>query len=160
MAFTLTLRGTPQLYYGDEIALPGEGDPDNRRDFPGGFPGDARNAFLASGRTAEQEQMWTWTRDWIALRKAHPALRRGVLIELDVGANLYVFARRHGEETIVIALNRDAKPATARFPAAALGAREGMQLVPLLGDGEKTAVTGAEASLRLPPNSAIAFRVL
>jgi neopullulanase len=160
MAFTLTLRGTPQLYYGDEIALPGEGDPDNRRDFPGGFPGDARNAFLASGRTAEQEQMWTWTRDWIALRKAHPALRWGALIELDVGPNLYVFARRHGEETIVIALNRDAKPATARFPAAALGAREGMQLVPLLGNGEKAAFIGAEASLRLPPNSAIAFRVL
>jgi glycosidase len=159
MAFTLTLRGTPQLYYGDEIALPGESDPDNRRDFPGGFPGDERSAFVSSRRAAEQERMWTWTRDWIALRKAHPALRRGALIELDVGANLYVFARRHGEETIVIALNRDAKPATARFPAAALGAREGMQLVPLLGDGEKTAVTGAEASLRLPPNSAIAFRV-
>jgi hypothetical protein len=30
----LTLRGVPQIYSGDEIALPGRADPDNRRDFP------------------------------------------------------------------------------------------------------------------------------
>ena len=77
LAFTLALRGIPQLYYGDEIAMPGEGDPDNRRDFPGGFPGDPRNAFEPSGRTPEEQQAYTWTRAWIALRRAHSALRRG-----------------------------------------------------------------------------------
>src|SRR5262249_9513936 len=40
---TLTLRGVPELYYGDEIGMPGGGDPDNRRDFPGGWREDARN---------------------------------------------------------------------------------------------------------------------
>ena len=39
--FLLTARGTPLVYYGDEIGLRGGGDPDNRRDFPGGFAGDA-----------------------------------------------------------------------------------------------------------------------
>ena len=34
----LTLRGIPQIYYGDEIAMPGGADPDNRRDFPGRLP--------------------------------------------------------------------------------------------------------------------------
>ncbi len=34
--FLFTTRGTPLLYYGDEIAMAGGGDPDNRRDFPGG----------------------------------------------------------------------------------------------------------------------------
>ena len=54
LAYTLllTVRGTPLLYYGDEIALPGGGDPDNRRDFPGGWAGDPRNAFDPSGRHA------------------------------------------------------------------------------------------------------------
>ena len=47
--FLATARGIPLVYYGDEIALPGGGDPDNRRDFPGGFQGDARNAFEAGG---------------------------------------------------------------------------------------------------------------
>ena len=51
-AFTLimTSRGTPILYYGDELAMPGGEDPDNRRDFPGGFPGDSRNAFVDMDR--------------------------------------------------------------------------------------------------------------
>src|SRR6202022_616252 len=34
---TLTLRGVPALYYGDEIGMPGGGAPDNRGDFPGGW---------------------------------------------------------------------------------------------------------------------------
>src|SRR5271170_7922828 len=41
----LTLRGIPELYYGDEIAMSGGDDPDNRRDFPGGWPDDRQNAF-------------------------------------------------------------------------------------------------------------------
>lgn len=48
-----TLRGTPEFYAGDEIAMPGGADPDNRHDFPGGFPGDAANAFNAATRTAD-----------------------------------------------------------------------------------------------------------
>src|SRR5437660_4750231 len=47
MAQTLvmTVRGTPLLYYGDEIAMAGGDDPDNRKDFPGGFPADGIDAF-------------------------------------------------------------------------------------------------------------------
>ena len=71
IAFTLSVRGIPQLYYGEEIAMEGKDDPDNRRDFPGGFPGDARNAFQPGGRSREQERMWEWTRDWIRLRREH-----------------------------------------------------------------------------------------
>src|SRR5690606_2640709 len=56
LAFTLlmTLRGIPQIYYGDEIGMmgdKGQGDGDIRRDFPGGWPADPQNAFEASGRT-------------------------------------------------------------------------------------------------------------
>ena len=46
-AFLLTTRGVPQLYYGDEIAMTGPDEPTTRGDFPGGFPGDKRNAFTA-----------------------------------------------------------------------------------------------------------------
>ncbi|HWO00125.1 MAG TPA: alpha-amylase family glycosyl hydrolase [Blastocatellia bacterium] len=54
-SFIMTTRGTPQIYYGDEMAMAGGSDPDNRRDFPGGFPGDVRDAFSENGRTAEQK---------------------------------------------------------------------------------------------------------
>ena len=41
LAFTLllTYRGTPCIYYGDEIGMLGGNDPENRHDFPGGWPG-------------------------------------------------------------------------------------------------------------------------
>jgi len=43
IAFLLTTRGIPQMTWGDEIGLPGHMH--DRRDFPGAFPGDSRNAF-------------------------------------------------------------------------------------------------------------------
>ena len=60
LAFSLlaTMRGIPQLYYGDEIAMPGGEDPDNRHDFPGGFPGDQNDAFTSAGRTPEQQDVF------------------------------------------------------------------------------------------------------
>ncbi|HYJ47032.1 MAG TPA: alpha-amylase family glycosyl hydrolase, partial [Pyrinomonadaceae bacterium] len=73
-AFLLSVRGIPQLYYGDEIAMEGADDPDNRRDFPGGFPGDARDAFARGGRTPREQRMFNWTRDWISLRREHSAI--------------------------------------------------------------------------------------
>jgi len=47
----MTTRGIPTIYYGDEIAMPGGADPDNRHDFPGAWPKDPHNGFHASGRT-------------------------------------------------------------------------------------------------------------
>ena len=38
VAFVLSVRGIPQLYYGEELAMEGKEDPDNRQDFPPGFP--------------------------------------------------------------------------------------------------------------------------
>ncbi len=76
LAFTalLTARGVPMIYYGDEIGMHGGGDPDNRRDFPGGWPGDAHDAFHKSGRTPEEEEIFTHVRRLIELRKTNPAL--------------------------------------------------------------------------------------
>ncbi|MBA3242313.1 MAG: cyclomaltodextrinase N-terminal domain-containing protein, partial [Acidobacteria bacterium] len=73
--FIMTARGTPLLYYGDELAMPGGGDPDNRRDFPGGFPNDARNAFTKTGRTAIENDVFNHLQRLARLRAELPALR-------------------------------------------------------------------------------------
>ncbi len=159
IAFTLALRGIPQLYYGDEIGLAGNDDPDNRRDFPGGFAGDPKSAFSASGRTPDQQRLWAWTRDWIALRRNHAALRRGGLTDLDSGPDHYVFARSDARETIVIALHRGDRPTVARFATEALGARAGMSLFPILGDGGPVRIEGGQISLQLAPCSATALEL-
>jgi glycosidase len=79
LAFGLiaTMRGTPEIYSGDEIAMPGGADPDNRRDFPGGFPGDPASAFKPSDRTPIQQAIFTWVRDLLQLRSHESALTDG-----------------------------------------------------------------------------------
>ena len=78
-AFLLTTRRVPHLYYGDEVAMQGGRDPDNRRDFPGGWPDDPVNAFESAGRSGEAATVFDWTRRLLHLRQEHPALRRGGL---------------------------------------------------------------------------------
>ena len=69
----MTLRGMPELYSGDEIAMLGGEDPDNRRDFPGGFPGDKENAFTAAGRTPARRRCMAGL---LVLEASAPRLRR------------------------------------------------------------------------------------
>jgi neopullulanase len=113
--FVMTTRGTPLLYYGDELAMPGGGDPDNRRDFPGGFAGDARNAFTKAGRTAVENDVFEHVKRLSKMRAELPALRRGSLVHVYDEEQQTVFARTLGDQTVLIAFNNDTKPATVKF---------------------------------------------
>ncbi len=113
--FIMTTRGTPLLYYGDELAMPGGGDPDNRRDFPGGFPGDPRNAFTKEGRTSVENVVFEHVKRLAKLRADLPALRRGSLVHVYDEEQQTVFARVLPDQTTFLAFNNDTKPATLRF---------------------------------------------
>ncbi|MDX6577872.1 MAG: neopullulanase [Blastocatellia bacterium] len=157
-AFMLTTRGTPQLYSGEEIAMEGKEDPDNRRDFPGGFPGDENNAFLASQRTAREQRMWQWTHDWIEVRREHSAIRDGRLIDLFYDDDAYAYARVDAKETVIIAINRSAEEKKIRISAAAINARDGADLTPLRGPTRNARVTSGEITLLVPARMAVAYR--
>ncbi|MGI8773020.1 MAG: alpha-amylase family glycosyl hydrolase [Acidobacteriaceae bacterium] len=119
LAFGLlaTLRGMPEIYSGDEIAMRGGDDPDNRRDFPGGFPNDPQNAFTTAGRMSEQAAMHDWVADLFHFRRLHPALRTGQLqlIFADKTAIAYVrtpsasgcLGPSSGERYLVVLNNAD-----------------------------------------------------
>ena len=158
-AFLFSVRGIPQLYYGDEIFMEGGEDPDNRRDFPGGFAGDARNAFERGGRTAREQRMFEWTRDWLKLRREHPAMRHGRLIDLASDEDAYAFARQIAGETIILAFNRAAAPKKIAAPAAFADLADGAELVPLIGATKRTRVAGGEITFEVPPRTAVAFKV-
>jgi len=138
-AFILSTRGIPQLYYGEEIAMEGKDDPDNRRDFPVA-------AFESRGRNTKEHHMFEWTRQWIRLRREHSALRRGRLIDLVYDENVYVFARQDSSETVVIAINRQDKEQEVTLPFASV--------TPLL--GQVHVIRGA--NITLPANSAVALK--
>ncbi|MGA1987923.1 MAG: alpha-amylase family glycosyl hydrolase [Candidatus Sulfotelmatobacter sp.] len=105
LSLLLTLRGIPQIYSGDEIAMPGGEDPDNRHDFPGGFPGDSHNAFPASGRTAEQQDVFAYVQSLLALRQSHAALRTGKQWHIGWDDSYYAFLRELPEERLLVVYN-------------------------------------------------------
>jgi glycosidase len=108
----LTLRGIPQIYYGDEIAMRGGEDPDNRRDFPGGFSGDKHNAFSAAGRSNEEQQMFTHVQQLTRLHKEHPALQSGEMVLLESGESFFAYMRARGSDRMLIVFNASPKEQT------------------------------------------------
>jgi neopullulanase len=148
LAFTtvLTTRGTPLVYYGDEIAIPGGPDPDNRRDFPGGWASDAANAFEASGRTPEQQAVWQHVQTLLRTRAAVPDLRRARTEHLVVADQQFVFAR--GRATV--ALNNDTVAVAVTVPAVVSG-RDALGVC-----GAPVSASG-RSTLQLPAKSSCVF---
>ena len=147
--FLLTARGTPLLYYGDEIGLAGGRDPDNRRDFPGGWPGDARDAFTAVGRTAAEQGVWSHVQRLLQIRAERADLRRAPMEHLVADAQLFVYKRGQ----TVVALNNGTSPVTARIPVGVLGAE-------LLGICGTPRVDGRGVTVQIPPRSGCIFPVI
>ncbi|MEW6125419.1 MAG: alpha-amylase family glycosyl hydrolase [Acidobacteriota bacterium] len=107
--FLLTMRGTPQIYYGDEIGLKGGDDPDNRRDFPGGFAGDARNAFADEGRTKKERKLLKHVRNLLRARAENAALRVGETKILSANEHSLVMMRQAGNDCAIVAFNNSNK---------------------------------------------------
>jgi glycosidase len=131
-AFVLTTRRVAHLYYGDEIAMQGRGDPDNRKDFPGGWPGDPVNAFQPEGRTGDAAKVFDFTRDLLRFRAAHPALRRGGLVQLLVNSDQYAYVRSTPEERVLVVLNRAGSGKPIELDVDDLGWPEGLEFAPPL----------------------------
>jgi glycosidase len=157
VAFMLSVRGIPQLYYGEEIAMEGKEDPDNRRDFPGGFPGDSRNAFEPRGRSEKEQQMYDWTRSWVRLRAEHSALRDGRLIDLFYDNESYVFARQDKTETVIVAINRASEERKLTIPVASIGLRDDSRLLSLV-KAASIPVANGQAVLTVPARTGVAFK--
>ncbi len=153
---TLTLRGIPELYYGDEIGMPGGGDPDNRRDFPGGWPGDPKNAFTLDERTAGQQELFAYVQTLLRLRREHPALQNGKLWHLYSDETAYVFIRETEEERVLVAFNNSAEPRSLRIPLSDTPAKGAAGLTRVLGEAKAEAF-GSEAHIAMPAQSISIF---
>lgn len=98
LGLVATMRGMPLVYSGDEIAMAGGDDPDNRRDFPGGFVGDAHDAFRAAGRSGVEQDVYAWTSALLALRNAHPVLQTGIEQNLAATDDVLAFVRADNDQ--------------------------------------------------------------
>ncbi len=90
LALTLTFEGMPLIYYGDEVGLEGDEDPDNRRAFPWEATGKEELEFI---------------RAVCRFRESSPALKKGDMTLLAAGPRFLAFKRSHGTDAVVVAVN-------------------------------------------------------
>ena len=142
--FTLTQRGVPLIYYGDEVGMPGAADPDNRR--PMRFGADLN---------AREQRLLAHVRAVGRLRGTHRGLQRGARRSLHTDGDGYVYARGAGADVAIVALNRGttARAVSVRLPAE-LGVADGTLLRDALGGSSVTVTGGAiEVPLRVRGSS-------
>jgi len=135
--------GAPHIYYGDEIGLRGEKDPDCRR----AFPWDKKEW------QAEQRD---FVRKLIALRRAHPELQRGAFLPILArdAQEVLAFARVLEDQAALIVLNCAAESQTIDIQVQGLGWKDGWQIQDALYRKEWV-VAGGHLSMRLPPRSGV-----
>jgi glycosidase len=110
LAFILTTRGIPQIYYGTEILMYGEkneGDGALRKDFPGGWPDDAINVFAPAERTNLQNEARDYLHKLLQWRKTSKAVAEGKLIHYaPTNENpCYVYVRMADNDKVLVILN-------------------------------------------------------
>lgn len=118
MAFIMTTRGIPQIYYGSEIGMTGnkdKGDGDIRRDFPGGWSGDSINAFSANGRTAIQNEYYSYMSKLLNWRKNKPVIHTGQLTHYIPENDIYVYFRYNNTEKIMVIINNNLTDQTLKL---------------------------------------------
>jgi glycosidase len=155
---TLTLRGIPQLYYGDEIGMRGAGDPDNRRDFPGGWKEDARNAFTEAGRTPEQREIFVYVQGLLRLRHDHPALSEGHLWHMFSDGASYIFERETEQEKVLVVFHNGTATRELSVPLADTPLQNASRVARLFGEAAAE-LEGKELRVHAPEKSLSIFAV-
>jgi len=114
LGYMLCLPRIPQIYYGTEILMDDSENPGDhgliRTDFPGGWKGDAVNAFTGEGLTADQKEMQSFLKSILNYRKSSKAIQNGKTVHFAPENGVYVLFRTLEDETVVLILNKNDKP--------------------------------------------------
>jgi neopullulanase len=122
LAYVLLMKRIPQLYYGTEVLMTSPKAHNAfdafRNDFPGGWVGDAANAFTGVGLQPEQAQMQAWLRTLLNWRKTARVVHEGALMHFQPEAGVYVLFRHDEHDSVMLVLNKNPAAVqldTARF---------------------------------------------
>lgn len=122
IAFLGTVRGIPQWYYGSELLMMGDGGASHgaiRQNYPGGWPGDERDAFTSEGRSATENELLDYLSAVLNYRKTSEVLQQGHTLHFLPENQVYVYFRYLGEEAVMVLMNNNenevAELDTARF---------------------------------------------
>jgi len=110
LAWVLTVRGTPQVYYGTEVLMKNPGTDDHgviRSDFPGGWPGDRVDAVTAVGLSEEAVAAQQYLRTLLQWRKGKAVIHSGELMHFRPENGTYVLFRYDEEDSVMLVLNKN-----------------------------------------------------
>lgn len=110
ISFLMTARGIPEIYYGTEVLMDGDASshPQVRRDYPGGWPGDALDLFNTKNGTPDQLEARAFISKLLNWRKTKPVIHSGKLTHFIPKDNMYVYFRTLGNETVMVIMNGNA----------------------------------------------------
>lgn len=109
MGFLLTTRGIPQIYYGTENLTKNFKNPSDaevRKDFVGGWATDKESKFVASGRTAQENEAFNFTKILANYRKSSAALQSGKLTQYLPQDGIYVYFRHKGTQSVMVIMSQ------------------------------------------------------
>ncbi len=110
LAFVLTTRGIPQIYYGSEILMTTGADKGHgsiRKDFPGGWPSDTQNKFTAAGRTPAEQEMFDYVKNLLTWRQSSDVVHTGKLLHFIPENGIYVYFRYNAKDAVMVVLNNN-----------------------------------------------------
>ena len=113
LAYVLTTRGIPQIYYGTEVLLANPGTDSHgiiRSDFPGGWAGDKVNAFTGQGLTDKQKEAMAFIKKLATWRKGAEVIHHGKLMHYVPEEGVYVFFRYNEKDKVMVVLNANEAP--------------------------------------------------
>lgn len=110
IAFQLTTRGIPSVYYGTELLMEGfshEQHGKMRGDFPGGWPNDKINCFTVEGRNKDQNDIFNYYSKILNWRKSSEVIHSGNLTHFIPENNVYVYFRQSDDDCVMVILNNN-----------------------------------------------------
>lgn len=158
LAFTLTTRGIPQIYYGSELMFDGVHEHPHgiaRKDMPGGWEGDTANVFIPEGRTSLQQEAFTFTSRLLNWRKGAEAIHKGKVKHYLPQDQVYVYARYTDQEKVVVIINNSNEERTLEKQRYA----ELMQDVTIAYEVLQDTTLSIGDTITLPPSTAYILEV-
>jgi len=111
LAYLLTIRGIPQLYYGTEVLMDNTGFPGNhgviRSDFPGGWKWDSTDAVSGKGLSEDQVSMQLYLKKLLNWRKNNKVIWEGKLMHFAPSGGVYVYFRYDRSDTVMVVMNKN-----------------------------------------------------
>jgi len=135
LAYLLTVRGIPQIYYGTEILMKNPGTTDHgiiRSDFPGGWKGDDVDAFTGKGLTSKQKEATKYLKTILNWRKSKRVIHYGDLMHYVPENGMYVMFRYNETDKVMTVLSKNEKTTTLeldRFSEMITGTESGTEII-------------------------------